>query len=144
MPQYLIHFDGLCEPVNPNGYACYGVVAYQDGHEVYTAATLVGVGQGMSNNVAEYEGLRHALRYAARHDWLGVAVRGDSKLTVEQVSGRWGVKAAHLQPYVEECQALLQALGGSLAWVPREQNARADELSRQAYDAARAAEQGST
>ena len=144
MPQYLIHYDGLCEPVNPNGYACYGVVAYQDGHEVYTAATLVGVGQGMSNNVAEYEALRHALRYAARHDWLGVAVRGDSKLTVEQVNGRWGVKAAHLQPYVTECQALLQALEGSLAWVPREQNARADELSRQAYDAARAAEQGST
>ena len=49
----------------------------------------------------------------------------------------------YLQPYVEECTALLQALGGSLAWVPREQNARADELSRQAYDAARAAEQGS-
>ncbi len=45
MPQYLIHYDGLCEPVNPNGYACFGVVAYQDGHEVYAAARLVGVGQ---------------------------------------------------------------------------------------------------
>ena len=139
MPQYLIHYDGLCEPVNPNGYACFGVVAYQDGHEVYTAARLVGVGHGMSNNVAEYEALLHALRYATHQGWRGVDVRGDSKLTVEQVTGRWGVKAAHLRPYVAECAALLHALGGSLAWVPRDHNARADALSRQAYDEARAA-----
>ena len=141
MPQYLIHYDGLCEPVNPNGYACFGVVAYQDDSEVYTAATLVGVGQGMSNNVAEYEGLLHALRYATHHGWRGVAVRGDSKLTVEQVNGRWGVKAEHLRPYVTECKGLLHALAGSLSWVPRDQNERADALSRQAYDEARAAAQ---
>ncbi len=139
MPHYLIHYDGLCEPVNPNGYACFGVVAYQDDHEVYTAATFIGVGQGMSNNVAEYEALRHALRYATEHSWRGVEVRGDSKLTVEQVTGRWSVKAEHLRPYVTECKALLQALAGSLGWVPRDHNERADELSRQAYTEARAA-----
>ena len=139
MPQYLIQYDGLCEPVNPNGYACFGVVAYKDGHEVYTAATFIGVGQGMSNNVAEYEALRHALRYATEHGWRGVEVRGDSKLTVEQVTGRWSVKTEHLRPYVTECKALLQALGGSLGWVPRDHNERADELSRQAYTEARAA-----
>jgi ribonuclease HI len=139
VPQYLIHYDGLCEPVNPNGYACFGVVAYQDDSEVYTAATLVGVGACMSNNVAEYAGLLHALRYATQHGWRGVAVRGDSKLTVEQVNGRWGVKAEHLRSYVAECKVLLHALGGSLSWVPRDQNERADALSRQAYDEARAA-----
>ncbi len=68
----------------------------------------------------------------ATGDWLGVAVRGDSKLTVEQVNGRWGVKAAHLRPYVAECRTLLHALSGSLDWVPRDHNERADALSRQA------------
>ncbi len=93
----------------------------------------------MSNNVAEYQALRHALRYATEQGWRGVDVRGDSKLTVEQVTGRWSVKAEHLRPYAAECKTLLQALGGSLSWVPRDHNERADELSRQAYTEARAA-----
>ena len=62
----------------------------------------------------------------------GDQVRGDSKLTVEQVNAAWASR-----PHTT---ALVRALEGTLTWVPRDQNARADddELSRQAYDDARA------
>ncbi|WP_366938492.1 bifunctional RNase H/acid phosphatase [uncultured Corynebacterium sp.] len=96
-----------------------------------------------TNNVAEYQGLINALELAievakmrgvAAAD-LEIQVRMDSKLVVEQMSGRWKIKHPDMKPLaarVKELEATLAAV--SYNWVPRAQNKRADELANRAMD----------
>ena len=51
-----------------------------------------------TNNVAEYRALIAGLEAAAATPARAVKVRGDSKLVIEQVAGRWKVKQEHLRP----------------------------------------------
>lgn len=95
----------------------------------------------VSNNVAEYSGLIAGLR--ALLD-LGVAdaaveVRMDSKLVVEQMSGRWKIKHQDMRRLAMDARRLIdqvQRAGGTveLTWVPRERNKAADALSNDAMD----------
>lgn len=96
-----------------------------------------------TNNVAEYQGLINALELAievakirgvAAAD-LEIQVRMDSKLVVEQMSGRWKIKHPDMKPLaarVKELEATLAAV--TYNWVPRAQNKRADELANRAMD----------
>jgi ribonuclease H / adenosylcobalamin/alpha-ribazole phosphatase len=91
-----------------------------------------------TNNVAEYSGLVAGLRAAARiAPQADVEVRMDSKLVVEQMSGRWRIKDPKLRPLADAAQDAARRLGRvSYAWVPRARNADADRLANQAMDAA--------
>jgi probable phosphoglycerate mutase len=61
----------------------------------------------------------------------------DSKLVVEQMSGRWRVKHPDLQPLHAEGRALARALPSvRFGWIPRERNSYADRLANEAMDAA--------
>jgi ribonuclease HI len=55
-----IYFDGLCYPKNPGGVAAYGYLVYRDEELLWKGFGGVGQGRGMTNNVAEYEGLKAA------------------------------------------------------------------------------------
>lgn len=131
-----IFFDGLCEPRNPGGYACYGYVIEAAG-KTETGKGLVTKGPKATNNLAEYTALIEALK--AAKEWPGpYLIKGDSQLVVNQVTGRWQCKASHLQPLVKKARSLLGQLGqAKLQWVPREQNEHADQMSREAYREAR-------
>jgi probable phosphoglycerate mutase len=91
-----------------------------------------------TNNVAEYSGLVAALRAAARiAPQADVEVRMDSKLVVEQMSGRWQIKDQNLRSLARTAQDAARRLGRvSYVWVPRARNAHADRLANQAMDAA--------
>jgi probable phosphoglycerate mutase len=91
-----------------------------------------------TNNVAEYSGLVAGLRAAARiAPQADVEVRMDSKLVVEQMSGRWKIKDENLRSLARAAQDAARELGRvSYAWVPRDRNAHADRLANQAMDAA--------
>jgi ribonuclease H / adenosylcobalamin/alpha-ribazole phosphatase len=91
-----------------------------------------------TNNVAEYSGLVAGLRAAADlAPGADVEVRMDSKLVVEQMSGRWKIKDPNLRSLAESAQAEARRLGlVSYVWVPRANNADADRLANQAMDAA--------
>jgi len=91
-----------------------------------------------TNNVAEYSGLVAGLRAAARlAPQADVEVRMDSKLVVEQMSGRWRIKDPNLRALADSAQQAARGLGRvSYVWVPRERNAHADRLANQAMDAA--------
>jgi ribonuclease HI len=128
----LVYCDGSCEPQNPGGWATWAWVAYVDGREVNRAYGCLGHGAGMSNNVAEYEAVLQALRRAARKA-VSINIRTDSQLVVKQVLGEWAVKAAHLQASRREAATLLRDTRSNIAWVPREENGRADALSKLAY-----------
>ena len=93
-----------------------------------------------SNNVAEYSGLIAGLRAAAEIDpGADIEARLDSKLVVEQMSGRWKIKHEDMRRLALQARDLAQeivAAGGSVTyqWVPREKNTAADKLSNVAMD----------
>jgi broad specificity phosphatase PhoE/ribonuclease HI len=91
-----------------------------------------------TNNVAEYSGLVAGLRAAARiAPRADVEVRMDSKLVVEQMSGRWKIKDENLRSLASSARDVARGLGlVSYVWVPRDRNAHADRLANQAMDAA--------
>jgi probable phosphoglycerate mutase len=91
-----------------------------------------------TNNVAEYSGLVAGLRAAARiAPQADVEVRMDSKLVVEQMSGRWQIKDQNLRSLARTAQDVARQLGRvSYVWVPRARNAHADRLANAAMDAA--------
>jgi broad specificity phosphatase PhoE/ribonuclease HI len=127
---------------NP-GPAGYGaVVRDADSGEVLAeAAAALGIA---TNNVAEYQGLLAGLREAAQLDPASVEVRMDSKLVVEQMSGRWKVKHPDLIPLAREAATLARSLPSvRFGWVPREANKDADRLANEAMDAAAAGGQWS-
>lgn len=108
-----------------------------DGREVASDYGCLGHGPGMTNNQAEYVAALRALRWAADCGLRGVVLRMDSQLVVNQATGRWGCHAAHLIDLLAELRALIAEVRALVEWVPRERNARADELSRRAYAEAR-------
>jgi ribonuclease HI len=119
---------------NP-GPAGYGAVVIDPGTDEVLAERAEGLGI-TTNNVAEYRGLIAGLRAAQELGAIDVEVRMDSKLVVEQMSGRWKVKHPAMQPLAREAAELVREIGQvTFRWVPRERNRRADALANQAMDA---------
>ena len=88
-----------------------------------------------TNNVAEYAGLIAGLTAAAELGAEDVEVRMDSKLVVEQMSGRWKIKHPGLRPLAAQAANLVRQFGSvRFTWVPRERNRRADALANAAMD----------
>jgi probable phosphoglycerate mutase len=90
-----------------------------------------------TNNVAEYTGLIEGLRGALELNATEVDVRMDSKLVVEQMSGRWQIKNAGLRPLAAEAAKLVARFERvGFEWIPRERNKAADALANRAMDEA--------
>ena len=98
--------------------------------------TEVGVYVGVAtNNVAEYSGLIAGLEAAFdRETAAAVDVRMDSKLVVEQMTGRWKIKHPDMQVLARRAQALIEGRDVTFQWVPRTQNNRADAAANEAMD----------
>jgi ribonuclease HI len=93
MNEYLAWFDGACEPVNPGGTASFGVIVKGvDGTVLLRDHGVVGIGKDMSNNVAEYAGVRHILKYLSSRPPGRVTIHGDSNLVINQLNGKWRVR----------------------------------------------------
>ncbi|MEV8439883.1 bifunctional RNase H/acid phosphatase [Actinosynnema sp. NPDC051121] len=117
---------------NP-GPAGYGAVVLDESGAVL-AERSAGIGIA-TNNVAEYQGLIAGLRAAAELGATAVDVRMDSKLVVEQMSGRWKVKHPSMQPLVAQARQLAREFDRvGYEWIPRERNQRADRLANLAMD----------
>ncbi|WP_343573083.1 bifunctional RNase H/acid phosphatase [Mycobacterium sp.] len=120
---------------NP-GPAGYGSVVWSADRSVVLAEAKQAIGQA-TNNVAEYRGLIAGLKEAAKLHATAVAVSMDSKLVVEQMSGRWKVKHPDLVELNAEARALASQFDRiSYAWIPRAENSHADRLANEAMDAA--------
>jgi ribonuclease HI len=126
-----LHVDGASRG-NP-GEAGFGIhVTDEQGVEV---AALFGYLGRATNNVAEYQALLHALRFALARGATAVEVFSDSELLVRQLEGRYRVKNAGLLPLHREAQSLLARFAKArLAHVRREQNREADALANRAVD----------
>ena len=120
---------------NP-GPAGYGAVVRDAATGDVLAERAAGIGRA-TNNVAEYRGVIAGLAAAVELGAAAVDVRLDSKLIVEQMSGRWKVKHPDMKPLAAEVAALVRRFGSaSFRWVPRERNTYADRLANEAMDAA--------
>jgi broad specificity phosphatase PhoE/ribonuclease HI len=120
---------------NP-GPAGYGAVVRDAVTGAVLAERAAAIGTA-TNNVAEYGGLLAGLRAARELGADDVEVRMDSKLVVEQMSGRWKVKHPSMQPLAREAAGLVRELGRvRFSWIPRADNAHADRLANEAMDAA--------
>lgn len=92
-----------------------------------------------TNNVAEYNGLLAALRWAAEHGHGKVHIRADSELLVRQMRGEYKVKNEGLKPLFLQACALVRRIGDvSFEHVRRELNKDADRLSNLGMDQAEA------
>ncbi|WP_371678751.1 bifunctional RNase H/acid phosphatase [Streptomyces sp. NBC_01276] len=133
MPRFVVEADGGSRG-NP-GPAGYGAVVLDPatGETLAERAEFIGVA---TNNVAEYKGLIAGLR-AARElaPDATVLVRMDSKLVVEQMSGRWKIKHPDMKPLAAEAAKVLPRAQVTYEWIPRERNKHADRLANEAMDA---------
>ena len=129
-----IYTDGASRG-NP-GPASYGFVIYDQNQEIlYKEGRAIGT---TTNNVAEYNGVLEALKYVKKKykkDVFSIELLADSKLVIEQLLGKYKIKAAHLKPIIVKIQILGIELGGVIyTHIPRSQNAIADSLANKALD----------
>ncbi len=120
---------------NP-GPAGYGAVVRDAETDEVLAERAAGLGR-TTNNVAEYQGLIAGLTACLDLDPGEVEVRMDSKLVVEQMTGRWQVKHPAMQPLARQARDLVARLPRvRFTWIPRLRNTHADRLANEAMDAA--------
>jgi probable phosphoglycerate mutase len=119
---------------NP-GPAGYGVrIEDAQGALIEELSKSIGIA---TNNVAEYNGLLAALRYAVDHREPNLLIRSDSELLVKQMNGEYRVKNPGLQPLHQEARRLIGRLGRvTFEHVRRAHNAEADRLANLAMDEA--------
>lgn len=137
-----LYFDGACEPINPGGTASYGWLLKQDGKILQSGSGIVGTGEGMTNNVAEYYGLiEGAKAFLKLKSSEKLIIRGDSSLVINMLGKQWGWnkkktvwkphdKMPHLKDLLIQAHQLLDKIDYQADWIPREQNTEADALSK--------------
>ncbi|GGX66958.1 bifunctional RNase H/acid phosphatase [Streptomyces fructofermentans] len=141
MREVVVEADGGSRG-NP-GPAGYGAVVVDaaTGETLAERAEYIGTA---TNNVAEYRGLVAGLRAARELDpEVTVRVRMDSRLVVEQMSGRWQIRHPAMRPLAAEARSVLPAGQVTYEWIPRERNKHADRLANEAMDAGARGEQWS-
>ncbi|MFE2535236.1 bifunctional RNase H/acid phosphatase [Streptomyces sp. NPDC059371] len=138
MREFIVEADGGSRG-NP-GPAGYGsvVIDAATGETLAERAEYIGVA---TNNVAEYRGLVAGLEAARDLDATArVRVRMDSKLVVEQMSGRWKIKHPDMKPLAARAAGVLPGSQVTYEWMPRERNKHADRLANEAMDAGKRGE----
>lgn len=132
MTHFVMEADGASRG-NP-GHASFGAVIRNSntGEIVGERARVLG---HATNNVAEYNGLVAGLEFIASVDPDAIVeVRMDSKLVVEQMSGRWKIKHPDMQALAIRARQILPIGNVTYTWIPREDNKAADALANQALD----------
>jgi probable phosphoglycerate mutase len=122
---------------NP-GPAGYGAVVSENGKILAELFDVIGIA---TNNVAEYSGLLAGLTYIHQLDpEATVEVAMDSKLVVEQMSGRWQIKHADMRDLAKQCRDAHNPTLVTYKWIPRDENSHADRLANKALDGGKASE----
>ena len=136
-----VYFDGLCQPINPGGIACYAFVVKSNGKTLHRDCGVAGepFSKDSTNNVAEYTALAKALEWLVANKLASdkVEVKSDSQLVVNQLSGNFKVKARRIVPLYRKVLLLKAKFANiEIKWVPREENREADRLTNIAYNRA--------
>jgi ribonuclease HI len=130
-----VHFDGACQPARGGGVATYGFTI--EGEQLHHEERGLAVrpwSPHATNNVAEYVAAIRALEWLRAQRFNGqVVLFGDSQLVIRQMQGEYEVRAPHLRQYREHLHRLASGFREvRYSWIPREENERADALSKEA------------
>lgn len=134
MKELSIFTDGASRG-NP-GISSYGyVITSKEDLLIFEEGKYIGIA---TNNIAEYtavlEALKKVLELSKDHG-LEVKLYADSKLVVEQLSGRFKIKSPHLKEFITKIKQLEKNFGKiSYHHIPRAQNYKADKLANMALD----------
>ncbi len=133
-----IHFDGLCEPRNPEGIPVYAfIVSDPDtGQVLGQEAGLAGEpwSKDATHNLAEYTAAIKAVNWIKEHIPTNeLLIYGDSKLVINQLNKIYKVKSERILPLFSELTSRLEGLSWKAVWIPREKNYAADKLANEFY-----------
>jgi ribonuclease HI len=143
-----LNFDGLCEPANPAGIACYGfVVKNERGMVSCRAYGLVNSVRPFSpeanSNAAEYGSAIKAMEwlvengYTKNNDDYQILMRGDCQLITRKLKSRdYSPRAARMNPMYDRAIMLRSKFPVDslrFEWIKRDENREADELAKEAY-----------
>lgn len=121
------YFDGACAP-NPGEVGIGSVIYRSDGIEFDWAYDYREYG---TNNFAEYNAAILLLERASELGVKSLKCIGDSQLVINQINDRFACYAPELMSLLKRVKDLCNAFEHvEFAWVKRNQNARADELSQ--------------
>lgn len=150
MANFTLYFDGSCWP-NPGGTAGFGYTLLRTGQSepIDSGSGVVGIGNDMTNNLAEFwalaQGLASFLRVTGNivPDWNEfvsnrhhLSVYGDSNLVVQVMNKHWkarperGYYDAYIVAAANAKTVRKQGHTISFDWVPREMNTICDDLSK--------------
>lgn len=123
-PTWWLVFDGGSKGNPGLGYGSYRI---RDGDGVWTDPVKRIYGQRVTNNEAEYTALTEGLAEIARRCGdpaaIAVEIRGDSKLVIEQLSGRWKLRSPNLIPFYRNASLELSRFGEArMKWHPRDRS----------------------
>lgn len=131
----VVYTDGASRG-NP-GPASYGFTITE-----YLGKLLVEKGEYIgiaTNNVAEYTAVLESLKTIKgnyyKNSPIEIKFYADSKLVVQQLSGKYKIKSPHLIPIIAKIKLLTYELGKvTYNHIPREQNSHADAMANKALD----------
>jgi len=129
-----VYFDGLCQPVNPGGIACYAFVVKKDGKTIHSDFGVAGepFSNDATNNVAEYTALIKALEWLVANNFSSskVEVIGDSEFVVNQQNGKYKIRSKRIVPLYRKVLLLRDKFSDiHIKHVLREENKEADRLT---------------
>jgi len=124
---FTAYFDGSAKP-NPGARHIGYVIYDSDGNITTEFHQSIGYG---TNNQAEYQALLFLLNHVRNMKIKDIHVMGDSKLVINQINGIWKCKDPELNKIKEICDKYLKEIPKwKLEWVSRNQNKKADILSK--------------
>jgi len=136
----LIFCDGACEPHNPGGAAAWGFAAVdtETGEVLHQASGVAAVGNGATNNLAEFAAVGAALQWLLEREFERTTIRicTDSQLVVNILKKEWQAnpEAGYYAEYKQTKDLLKQVRWRGnqveIKWIPREENTLADKLSK--------------
>jgi len=125
-----LYVDGASRG-NP-GAASIGASLLKGTQEIGTVSESIGVA---TNNQAEYLALIAGLKLALTEGITSLEVFADSQLIERQIKKIYKVKNARMKPlYLQAVELINQFESFQINHIPREDNARADELANLALD----------
>lgn len=128
--KFLGFFDGSARP-NPGIMTIGGYINDPSGKTIYSYSVNLGEG---TNNVAEYNSLKHLLQECKLRGIKRIHIRGDSQLVINQSTGIWKCKDPLMKELCEEIRGLIKYVPGcTLEWSPRAKNKQADKLAEMGH-----------
>ena len=140
LPQRYSHIGGITAffdgsiTKNPGGTASYGMIVKKDKKEIHRETWIIGTGENMSCNVAEYCGLFAILDYLLFHGLQKkeITIFGDSQIVINTMSSRYKEYSGGLCKEVSiRCKRIASFFPNiKYFWIPREQNQECDAISK--------------